>query len=64
MSIEMEVPVIPVKIIGAAEIVPYAKIIPRKRGQIIVKFGKPIKFEKTDSYESARKKIEAALQDL
>jgi long-chain acyl-CoA synthetase len=64
MAIEMCVPVIPVKIVGTNNIVPYEKLFPRKIGEVIVEFGEPISFKKSTSYELATKTIEEAMKKL
>lgn len=64
VAIEMDVYVVPVKIVGTANILPYAKIIPRRRGEVKVIFGKPIKFSRSDSYALAMEKIYEKLREL
>ncbi|MCF7899180.1 AMP-binding protein [Candidatus Babeliales bacterium] len=64
MSVEMGVDIVPIKITGASDIVPYGKFFPRKTGKIIVKFASPIRFKKSDSYKLAREKIEKILKSL
>jgi len=64
MAIEMGVPVIPVKIVGTNNIVPYEKLFPRKIGKVIVEFGEPISFKKSISYELATQTIEEAMKKL
>ena len=64
MSVEMKCPVVPIKIIGTADIVPYPKIFPRKTGKVYIKIGKPIDFKTDDSYEYVTEKIEEALKVL
>jgi len=64
MAIEMGVPVIPVIIKGIDDIIPAGLIIPRKRGEVTIKFGKPLKFRPSENYVKATEKIEQALKDL
>ncbi|MFA5075142.1 MAG: AMP-binding protein [Candidatus Babeliales bacterium] len=64
MAVEMGVDIVPVKITGAVDIVPYGKFFPRKKGNIIVKFAPPIKFKKSDSYKEVKEKIENILKNL
>ncbi|MCH7882991.1 AMP-binding protein [Patescibacteria group bacterium] len=64
VTIEMDVPIVPVKITGTNHIVPYAKLIPKRRGEVSIRFGKPLTFSKRDSYEEAREKIQNALERL
>ncbi len=64
VATEMGVLVVPVKIKGIRELVPYDKIIPHRRGIVTVTFGKPLRFSKRDSYIEATKEIEKALVSL
>ena len=64
VAVEMDVCVVPVKIVGTEEVVPYGKFRPRKRGEVIIRFGKPIKFKKSDSYTDVKEVIQKALQSL
>lgn len=64
LGVEMEVPIIPVFIDGTEEILPSAKFIPRRRGEVRTYFGKPLYFRKTDSYIEATEKIKEALKEL
>ncbi len=60
----MHVPIIPVKIIGLEKLVPYDKLIPRKRGQVVVRFGKPLMLDPLISQEEALAQLTKAMQDL
>jgi long-chain acyl-CoA synthetase len=60
----MHVPIIPVKIIGLEALVPYDKIIPRKRGQVTVRFGKPVVIDPLISVEEALGILTKAMQEL
>jgi long-chain acyl-CoA synthetase len=62
MAIEMNVVVVPVKLVGTNKVLPYGKIFPRHFGKVTVRFGKPLKFKKSDSYEFAIKEIYKALE--
>ncbi len=64
LAVEMNVAIVPVKIIGAQKIVPYEKIFPRKFGKIIVRLGKPLKFKKTDNYDDVLRVIEMELRKM
>jgi long-chain acyl-CoA synthetase len=65
LAIEMGVPVIPILLRGTQNIFPYDSIIPKKiRGRVTIKFGKPLIFKKTDSYEYASQMIFASLKEL
>ncbi len=64
VSVEMHGWVVPVIIVGSDDVVPYAEIVPKKRGTVTVKFGKPIKFSRRDSYEEAMKRIRKEMESL
>jgi len=64
VATQMCVPVIPVKLIGTNDIFPYDKMLPRKRGTIEVRFAEPMKFERSESYVDATRKIQQVLQNL
>ncbi|MCH7761291.1 AMP-binding protein [candidate division TA06 bacterium] len=63
LGLEMGVPVIPVFLDGTEYVLPWEKIIPRRRGEVRVSFGKPLLF-RTDHYLEATEKIERALHEL
>ena len=64
VAVEMGVPVVPIKIVGSRNIVPYSKFLPRQRGSVTVTFGKPLTFSKKDSYVQTTEKIEKNLHEL
>jgi long-chain acyl-CoA synthetase len=64
IAVEMDSQVVPIKISGTAEIMPYGKIFPRKRGVVTVTFGKPMKYKRSDSYIAATEKIQKALENV
>jgi long-chain acyl-CoA synthetase len=64
MAVEMRCSIIPVKITGTSEIVPYCKILPRKIGRVVIKFGKPINFDLHQPYEKVAERIECELDKL
>ena len=64
IATSMGAQVIPVKIEGIQDIFPYNKIIPRKRATVTIKFGKPLKFKRSDSYELTRQKMQDELGKL
>ncbi len=64
IAVEMDSLIVPVKIEGTNTIMPLGKIIPRRRGEVIITFGKPIKFGRRDSYTQSTEKIEQALRDI
>ncbi|MDR3647175.1 MAG: AMP-binding protein [Candidatus Babeliales bacterium] len=64
IATEMDAWIVPVKITGTNDIVPYDNVFFTKRGSVTVKFGKPIKFKHTDSYALAIEEIHKAMQNL
>lgn len=64
IGVEMGEYVIPVKIEGSEIVLPYAKVIPRRRATVTVTFGKPIRFARDTSYDDATKKIEEAMRGM
>lgn len=64
VAVEMDVPVVPVKISGTNTIVPYSALWPRRRGKVTVRFGEPLHFSRRESYIRATGKIHAALSRL
>ncbi len=64
IAVEMDSWIVPVKIEGTNVILPPGKIIPRRRGKVKVTFGKPIKFDRRDSYSQATEEIEQALRGM
>jgi len=64
IATEMPVAIVPVKIEGAREILPLGEYFPKKRGQILVKFGQPLYFKKDINPDQATKTIEKAIKSL
>ncbi len=64
IALEMKAPVVPVKIIGLAGLVPYDHFLPRSRGSITVKIGKPMHFDAATSYQEAVALLDRAIRDL
>ncbi len=66
LAVEMGVPVVPVKLIGAREAYGPEKTFPQlpARHDVIVRFGKPMVFSREDSYIEATKKIESCMRKL
>ncbi len=60
----MNAPIIPIKIIGLEELVPYDKLIPRKRGQVTVRFGKPVYISPLLSAEEALAQLTKAMENV
>ena len=63
IAVNMEVPVIPVKVTGLFEILPRGKMFPRF-GKASVHFGKPIKIDKELSYIKIAENIENGVRCL
>lgn len=64
LAVEMQATLIPLAITGTDRILPPGDLIPRQRGGIDVRFGKPLNFKATENYIDAMQSIETALQDL
>lgn len=64
IAAEMDAYIIPMKISGITRIMPYGKVLPRKRGIVTIKFGAPIKFSRSDPYIQTTEKIEERLKKL
>lgn len=64
IAVEIDAPIVPVYIRGTDQIMPYGKILPRKRASVMVIFGKPMKFERSDSYIEATEKLQETLRNL
>lgn len=66
LAVEMNVPIVPVKLIGAREVYGPEKTFPQlpARHNAIVRFGKPMVFSKEDSYINATKRIEGCMRKL
>ena len=63
-AVYLNAPVIPITINGAQAIQPYDKIIPKKRGEVIINVGLPIKFASTDDVSASTQVIENTLKSL
>ncbi len=46
MALEAQVPVVPISIEGTTEIMPLDKKLPRLRGRVTLRFGKPLEFDR------------------
>lgn len=60
----MNVQIVPIKITGTEKILPVGCLFPRRRGDVTVKFGKPVKFSLTDSYIETTEKIQKLIEEL
>ena len=64
IATSMFVQIIPLKLEGIQNIWPYDAIVPRKRAVVKVKFGEPLVFKRSESYEVAIEKITQVLNKL
>ncbi len=64
VAVEMDSLIVPVIIKGTNIILPAGKIVPRRRGEVKITFGEPIRFGRGDSYTQATENIEQALRDM
>jgi len=62
LAVEMQVPVVPVVLIGTERIVPPDLIVPRRRGVVQVRFAAPMRFAADTSYTTAARQIEDILK--
>ncbi len=61
LGVEMQVPVVPVAIVGTGHILPPDLLLPRRRGTVEVRFGPPVGVDPAAGYTQATQTIEAAL---
>ncbi len=61
---ELDIPVVPAKILGAYEIMDYRYTWPRKKGTVTVRFGNPLTFSPDDSYEDITRRLEHEVRFL
>ncbi len=64
IALEMGSVVIPMKLKGVEQAVPYDCVFPRRRGNLTIIFGKPIVFAKFMTYDHVTSMIEDALKEL
>jgi long-chain acyl-CoA synthetase len=64
LAVEMQVPVVPMVIDGTERILPPDMLMPRRRGRVDIRFGKPIAFAPSDPYGEATRRIEQAMSEL
>ena len=66
LAVEMQVPVVPVKLVGSQFVYHPRKSIPElpNKHEVIVRFGKPLQFSSTDSYIKATEVIQNAVKNL
>lgn len=61
LAVELDVPVVPVRIEGLERILPKGRTLPR-RGRATITFGRPLRFEAGTSYNAATTEIEEAVR--
>lgn len=64
LAVEMQVPVVPVVVAGTERILPPDRLVPRRRGEVRVRFGAPVRVDAGASYAAAAQAIEDALAAL
>jgi 1-acyl-sn-glycerol-3-phosphate acyltransferase len=64
LATELDVPVVPVGIIGAHAIFPKGARLPRRRGRVRLRFGAPLTFAPGCTPQEATSRIEAAVRAL
>ncbi|MGZ5629196.1 MAG: AMP-binding protein [Methylobacter sp.] len=64
LAVEMRAPIVPMAITGTSRILPPEKLLPHRRGEIVIRFGAPLFFTATQNYGDATQNIEKTLQDL
>jgi long-chain acyl-CoA synthetase len=64
IATQMDTYVVPVRIHGINIIFPFGTMVPRKRHEVHVTIGKPLRFNRFDSYLTATDEIQNALENL
>jgi long-chain acyl-CoA synthetase len=64
LAVEMRAPIVPMAMTGIAHILPPEKLLPRRRGEVIIRFGPPLAFTAGQKYSDATRCIELALVEL
>jgi len=62
LGVEMQVPIVPVKIEGTQVILPHHVHFPKRRGRVTVRFGNPVWFKKGTLYQEATKRIQEEMR--
>jgi long-chain acyl-CoA synthetase len=62
LAVEMQVPVVPVAVLGSDRILPPDRIVPRRRGVVEVRFTEALRVGATTSHHDAARAIESALR--
>ena len=61
---ELDVEVVPAKILGIFDIMDYRFQWPQKHGEVTIRFGDPIRFSPDDTYEEITKRLEHEVRFL
>ncbi|KAF0124472.1 MAG: long-chain acyl-CoA synthetase [Elusimicrobia bacterium] len=64
MAVEMGTPVVPVALAGTDGIMPPGTLMPKRRGPIEVRFGRPLRFDAGVPYQEATAAVQRALEEL
>jgi len=64
IATEMDVPIVPIILKDVQTYFPYNTLLPRKRGEITIRFGAPIQFDAHVSYEDARINIQENMNQI
>ncbi|MDO9371501.1 MAG: AMP-binding protein [Gammaproteobacteria bacterium] len=64
IAIAADTCVVPLKISGTNTIVPCARIMPRRRGVVTVRFGAPVKFSRRDSIVEVTDRLQAIMREM
>ena len=64
LAVEMAVPIVPMAILGTDLVMPPDCLLPRRRADVIVRFGPPLRLEPQYSYREATAAITAAMLHL
>ncbi|HUL12056.1 MAG TPA: AMP-binding protein [Methylococcaceae bacterium] len=64
LAVEMQVPIVPMTIAGTERILPPDMLMPRRRGRVDIRFGKPLTFAPSDRYGETTRLLERAIGEL
>jgi long-chain acyl-CoA synthetase len=64
IAVEMQAPVIPMTIEGTEKIMPPGRLLPRSKGLVRIRFGRPLYFDAGMSFNGATAEIEDAMRGL
>jgi len=63
IALALRVPIVPVRLEGMLEILPHGSHLPRP-GRVVVKFGPPLTFDESASYQDIARRVEEAVRSL